>query len=82
MEYRTLDTWRYSIAVPLERGLYFIPKSSTSKIRVALGGIVLSVKEIAEMTHDQCTMGKILQVQMHFKMYFVVYILPFRGTHK
>lgn len=56
MEYRTLDTWRYAIAVPLEHGLYFSPKSSTSKIRVALGGIVLSVKEIADDAHDQCTM--------------------------
>lgn len=48
MEYRIFDIWRYFIVVLLEYGFYFSFKSFISKIRVVLGGIVFSVKEIID----------------------------------
>lgn len=48
MEYRIFDIWRYFIVVLLEYGFYFSFKSFILKIRVVLGGIVFSVKEIID----------------------------------
>lgn len=56
MEYRIFDIWRYFIVVLLEYGFYFSFKSFISKIRVVLGGIVFSVKEIVDDVYDKCIM--------------------------